>query len=232
MLSDERDEAAGSLFGEHGFTLELGDELQKLRFGRSHRNNQAARFFQLFEERLRQFWSGGGDDDGIEGRMCGKALAAVSHFERNVFIAEPAEDGVGCAGESGVAFDGVHVATEFRQERRLIARAGANFEDGFFGGEIEPFEHEGNDIGLGDGLSFTDGKGVVVVSLSAVGFGDKFVARDAGHCRENALVADAALAELGLDHVVTAVGEVEVENGEGFQGQGSKFQGLKCTASR
>src|SRR5207302_2353867 len=79
--------------------------------------------------------------------------------------------------------------------------------------------------GLGDGLVFTNGKRVIVVGLGAVGVGDKLVAWNTGHRRQDSLIPDATLQELRVDHLTTALREIQIEDGgEGFQGSVSSFR--------
>jgi hypothetical protein len=57
-------------------------------------------------------------------------------------------------------------------------------------------------------LPISDGERVVVVSLRAVGVGDEVVTRDLAHGSENALLANAAIAKLLIDHAEAAFSEM------------------------
>ncbi len=97
---------------------------------------------------------------------------------------------------------------ELGQQSGLVSRAGSDFENGLLGEQIEYFQHESNDVGLRNGLTFANGEGVVVIRLKVVGLGDELVTGYASHGCEHALIANTALAQLCFDHVRAAVVEV------------------------
>jgi len=107
-----------------------------------------------------------------------------------------------------VAFDREDLRGKFREQGGDVAGTGANLENLVMGRELERFEHEGNDVGLRDGLVVADGKRMIFVSLGAVRFRDKFVTRNAKHGIEDARVRHAAGPELGVDHKLTSGGRV------------------------
>src|ERR1700747_1359842 len=154
-----------------------------------------------------------------------KPFAAIAHLDGDVPISESGEHGLRLRGPSGMALDGIDVTAELCRQRRRVARAGSNFEHDVFLGEVKHFEHQGDDVGLGYGLAFPDGKRVIVVGLGAVGVGDKLVAWNTGHRCQDSLIPDATLPELRVDHLMTALREVQIEDGgEGFQGSVSSFR--------
>jgi len=194
-----------------------------LSFGWACGNDEAAGFFELGKDGGGEFGGGGGDKDGVIGGLVGEAEGTVGDEEGDVAVVEAVEDQLGLRGQCGVALDGIDVAGEFGEEGGLVSGAGADFEDGIVGVEAEEFEHEGDDVGLGDGLGFGDGERGVVVSVVAVGEADKFVAGDLGHDGEDAGVLDAALGELGSDHALAESGEIEVGAGHGVPLLASSF---------
>jgi hypothetical protein len=210
VFPDKRDKAAGDVGGDRSVSFFFEYQLQKLRFGRADGDDEASGFFELGKERGGTFGGSGGDEYGVVGGMVGKAEGAVADDEGDVAAGEAIEDRLGLGRESGVALDGVDVATEFSEQGGLVSGAGADFEDYVGGVEAEEFEHEGDDVGLGDGLSFPDRKRRVVVSVLAKRGAYEFMARDPGHDGEDSDVADAALGELSNDHSLAEVGEVEV----------------------
>ena len=84
-----------------------------------------------------------------------------------------------------MALDRVHLPREFCEQCGCITRAGANLEDFFVGSELQRFEHEGYDVGLGDGLSISDGQRTIFVGLSAMRGGNEFMTWNAEHGFEN-----------------------------------------------
>ena len=223
---DQRDEAAGHAFDDDGTPILFGDKQKLLSFRGADGSYETSALFELCEERAGKFRGGSRDDDRVEGCAIRKADAAVADVDIDVCMAEAAESGLSRGRERGLALDGVYMSSKFRQKRSLITRAGANFEDGVVGRQAKQFEHESNDVGLRDGLAFADGERVVVVGLIAVGRSDKLVARDLAHGGEHALVLDAALAQLRLDHMLAALGEVIAGHGESFACQKWGWQGV------
>ena len=132
--------------------------------------------------------------------MSGKAEGAVASKYLDVGVAECGDCGASVGGERGVTFDGKNLCGKFREECGDISRAGADFEDNISGGELEGFEHDGDNIGLGDGLVVADGQRVIFVSFGTVGFGNEGVTGNAQHGVEDARVGDATGAELSVDH--------------------------------
>jgi len=53
---------------------------------------------------------------------------------------------------------GVNFSNDFSKNRRLISRAGADFQNPVCRLQARAFGHQGNNIGLGNGLVFFDGK--------------------------------------------------------------------------
>src|SRR4029077_18951921 len=225
LLSDQRDKAAGDLLRQYGLAFLLRHELQKLRFGGTDGNDQAPAFLQLLKKSLRQIRRGCGNDDAVKWRVRRKPLAAVPYFDGDVRVSEFGERGLCFCGPNSAAFDGIYVTAELCQQRRLVTRAGADLEHDVFFADLEHFEHQSDDVGLGYGLAFPDGKRVIVVGLGAVGVGDKLVAWNTGHRCQDSLIPDATLQELLVDHLTTALREVQIGDGEeGFQGSVSSFR--------
>ena len=65
--------------------------------------------------------------------------------------------------ELGEDLDGVYVADEAREHGRLVARARSNLEHHVVLAGLGELGHERDDVGLRDGLPFTDGQRVVGV---------------------------------------------------------------------
>jgi len=159
---------------------------------------------------------GAGDEDGVEWRIRGQALAAVPGKDRGVGVAEGRQQAASVVRQHLVAFDGKHIRGEFGEEGGHVSGAGTDFEDAVGGQERERFQHEDDDIGLGNGLAFADGEGMIVIGFAAVCLGNKFITRHAQHGAEDALVGDAAGAKLVVDHAGAGGGDRHHELGAGF----------------
>ena len=77
------------------------------------------------------------------------------------------------------------------QNGALVAAAGADFQHLFMALQCQGLGHEGDDIGLGDGLPFADGQRKIAVCLTLQGILDKGIPGHRGHGVQDALVGDA-----------------------------------------
>ena len=89
---------------------------------------------------------------------------------------------------------------ESGEDGRLISRAGSYFEHAVVGRERQVFRHEGDNVGLADGLSAADGDRAVVVGVSPEFRREEVLARDAQQGVENRSGMDAASPNLVVDH--------------------------------
>ncbi len=183
-----------------------GPAFEHLAFFAAGGEDEVSALGKLFEEDLRGLRGGGGDEDAVIRPVREQAAGTVPGHHDEVFVAEFVEGVGGLSGEGVVAFDGVDLPGEFAQDSGLIAGAGADFEEDFMPFQFEELGHQGDDVGLGDGLVFGDGEGAVFVGFVPEGFGDEAVARDVGHGLEDARVGDAAGDELVGDHEVAGGG--------------------------
>ena len=217
LHTDQWDEAAGDLMRDDRPSLLSGDELEELRFGGADGDDQAPAFAQLVEEGLRESGCSCGDDDAVEGRPAGQTAAAVSDLDGEVGVSQDAQNFIRSDREFGMTFDRIDMLAQLREQCRLVSGASADFENYFFLRRSEKFQHECNDVRLRNCLGLADGKRIVVVSLFAIRLGYEFVARNAGHRGQDMLVANSPLAQLGLDHLLSA---------DGGGGGGGRFQGF------
>ena len=95
-----------------------------------------------------------------------------------------------------LAFERGHVGAEPGEDRRLVARAGADLEDPVAGLDLEVLGHLGDHQRLADRLAGLDREGLVAVGVARHGVGDERLARDRAHRCEDALVGHAASAQL------------------------------------
>ncbi len=95
------------------------------------------------------------------------AQGSVAHDGRHIGVAQRLKYGHGAGGEVRDPFDGNDLAGDFGQYGRLIAAAGADFQDAFQAGQLERFSHQRDHIGLTDSLPRTDRHGVVGSYASA-----------------------------------------------------------------
>ena len=146
--------------------------------------------------------------DGVVGCVFGPALIAVRVEDFGVVIAEAFEGLAGHLGERFDDFHGVNVDAHGGEDGGLVAGAGPDFQNLFAGLGADGFGHEGDDVGLGDGLAVSDGERVVGIGLAVEAERDEFVARDGAHGFECGGVGDAAGGDLLIDHGGALGGEV------------------------
>jgi hypothetical protein len=99
-----------------------------------------------------------------------------------------------------MAFDGENFCGKFPKQRGNVTRAGSNLENFIIARELQRFEHDSDDVGLGNRLAVADRKRMIFVSLGTTRFRHKFVAGYPKHCVQDARIGDAPSAELGIDH--------------------------------
>ena len=92
------------------------------------------------------------------------------------------------------------VPPELREDRRLVARAGADVQHALPPGQRERLADPRDHVRLRDRLPLADRERRVVVRAPAHPLRHEQLARDARHRGENALVGDAARAQLTFDH--------------------------------
>ncbi len=104
-------------------------------------NDHQAAFFELIDERLRDFFRRARDDDLVEGRDFGPTFIAIAGASVDVFVTEVFERRSGAAAELLDDFDRVHFSDERAEDGRLITAAGADFEHLVVGLRVDGFGH-------------------------------------------------------------------------------------------
>ena len=178
---------------------------QLLRAARADGNHEPPADRELLEQRLRQFRAAGGDDDRVEGRMFRPAERAVVAADVYVRDAECCEALARQVGEFGMTLDRVDVPRDPREDRRRVARARADLEDGLAAGEAKRLGHHRNDVGLRDRLAGLDRQRTVVVREVGQLGRQECLAGNVAHRLQHARVAHAAGANLTLDHAFAFV---------------------------
>src|SRR3954467_13278045 len=115
------------------------------------------------------------------------------------------ERGARALRELGQALDGVHLACQLREHRRLVAGAGADVEHALVAAQRHELADQPDHRRLRDRLPAADRKRGVVVRAPAQLLRHEQLARHAFNRVEHALVADVAVRELTLDHATTGV---------------------------
>ena len=113
------------------------------------------------------------------------------------------------------------------EHRRLIAGARPDLEHLLAAFERQAFGHEGDDVGLGDRLSFADRQRMIPVSLSGEVGRDEEVPRDLGHSFQDEGVPYAPGRDLAGDHGLPLRGEVRAAWRPALRAQNGDFQAQK-----
>jgi hypothetical protein len=69
----------------------------------------------------------------------------------------------GGPGQPPETLESVDAGSELTEDGGGIAGAGADLEHRLAPAEVQGLDHEGHDIGLGDGLTLPDGQGTILV---------------------------------------------------------------------
>jgi hypothetical protein len=87
------------------------------------------------------------------------------------------------------------------QYSRLVSGTSPNFQDLFRPLEVEQLSHQGDNIRLGDGLPFPDGKWPVSVGHVLVLLWDKSMPWHPAHSFNDPFIPNAPIDQLALNHV-------------------------------
>src|SRR3989454_11172287 len=140
------------------------DQRERLCAGLAQRYQQAAVRCELLHEGRRDLRATGGDQNRIVGRVGAPPERPVSQQYRTVHGAGLAQRPLGREGERLYSLDREDRARESREQRRLIAGAGPDFEHALPAGEPKRLEIAGLRERLRDGLAVADRQRRVLVS--------------------------------------------------------------------
>lgn len=133
--------------------------------------------------------------------MLGPAHRAIAEAEVNIAEALGEEALEGAVQKRLDALDREDLAGQLGEDGGLIAAAGADLEDAVRRAKIEALSHEGDDIGLADGLAVANGGSAVGVGVGFELGREVILAHDHAHGVQHADVGDSPLDELLLDHL-------------------------------
>src|SRR5437868_794705 len=122
----------------------------------------------------------------------------------NIAIAQLLEFCRGALGELIQALNRVHIGGDLRQYRGGVTGTGADLEDFFAALEHQGFCHEGDDVGLGNGLALANRERRIFVSEFAQLLRHEQLSRHLAHGIKDELIADAARGYVLLDHLLGA----------------------------
>ena len=148
---------------------------------------------KLFRQRYRQLFRRRGADDGIElARHPGPSTYTVTNAECGVLVSELGKDAARLRCELSEEFDRVDLVNHLGEERRLVSRTGADFQDLVPLFQIELLQHVGNDEWLRDRLLPGDRQRAIFIRRGLARRRDESVAWDGEECLQNATVSDSA----------------------------------------
>jgi hypothetical protein len=123
------------------------------------RNDEAAADFHLLLEGFGHLRSSGRHHNGIERRLFRPAAGSVGVPNLDIVIAESCQRRCGALCQFSDALDAVNAGGYLREDRGGVAGSCADLENSFSTPQIQGFDHERNDVGLGDGLPCGYGQG-------------------------------------------------------------------------
>src|SRR4030081_1205261 len=150
---------------------------------------------QLFHELIGDRFRGGGDDDAVEGCAIGHAGKTVAQAHLDIAVAQRREPGARAVRQGPIALDADDLASESREHRGLIARAGADLEHAMPPLHAQLFGHIGHEIGLADGLAAGDRQRLIGIGAVGEGIVDEMLARHLVHGAQHRRIGDPALAQ-------------------------------------
>ena len=167
---------------------------------RPDRRDQDTGRFEPLRQRLGDLLHRRGDDDAVEIAGPGRDVEAIPQHHLDIVAAELLEPCAGAVGEGPVALDGQHLPAQPRQDRGLIAGAGADLQHAVLLLQLQLLGHVGHHEGLADGLPAGDAERAVAVGVGAVGRLHEGLARNLLHGPQHGLVADPAPPQVELKH--------------------------------
>jgi hypothetical protein len=138
-----------------------------------------------------------------------ETAVAVEHLD--IAVAQVPEPPARLLGERLVPFDRVDMADHPGQHGRRIPRAGADLEHAILWSRLDGGDHEGNDVGLGNRLTFLDRQRGVLVGELRQAIGQEHLPRDHPHAVEYLLVLHASGGDLVPHHVLAQDAHVRHE---------------------
>lgn len=208
MFTDERNEpaAADDLADKLIAVLVIDDQI--LDGAAADRRDQHAAGLELGGERRRNGWNRGGQEDAVELDGLRPATGTIADGEFDINDTKFFQGGLGLFGQFVVAFDGEDPASQSGQDGRLVAAAGADFENIAIAGNSETLGHQCDDVRLADGLAQADRQWMIGVGLGAIGLREEILSRDPTHDLQNGRVADVAALEMMPHHLCPLEGEL------------------------
>ena len=95
----------------------------------AHGSDHASAWLQLADKRRRHMTGGGGDNNGVKGRMFLPTVIAVTDPRLDVAISQPFQPLLCQLAERLDDFDGEHLGAKFGQYRRLVSRPCADLQN-------------------------------------------------------------------------------------------------------
>ena len=130
----------------------------------------------------------------------GREVEAVPEHHLDIGAAEPLQPQPGGVRQRPEPLDRQDLAGKPRQDRGLVAGAGADLEHPVLLLQMQLLGHVGDHEGLADGLPAGDAERAVAVGIGAIGRLDESLARNLLHGAQHRLVADPAPPQGELKH--------------------------------
>ena len=112
------------------------------------RRNQQASLFQLVQQRRRNFFRRGRNDNPVKGRVFRPSHIAVAHAEMDVPVSQPAQDCRCPLLEVRQYFNGIDFGHNLRQDGRLIAGAGTDLQNTLRPAQFKSLRHKRHNVRL------------------------------------------------------------------------------------
>ncbi len=171
--------------------------------GLAYRNDEPAANRQLLEQRLGHLRTAGCHDDHVVGSMLGPAKSAVAMKNLDFRVPLTLQTSRCQLGQLLVPLDGIDLANHFREHRCRVSGAGPYLQGAAAGARLDALDHEGDDIGLRNGLVGLDRQRRILVRELGEFVGEKSLARDTSHRFEHRWIAHSARGNLIADHPKT-----------------------------
>lgn len=166
-------------------------------------NDHPSPLRELLDQRFRHIRGGRCDHDAIEGGHFRPTQTPVPGSIDDVSDVQRIQQGLSLLPEKREALDGVHFASQSCQDRGLVARASADFQNAVFRLDVEVLGHDRDHEGLRDRLAAFQGHRTIAERSMLLRGRDEPLPWYLGHESEHPLIHNAAGPDLLLDHSLT-----------------------------
>src|ERR1051325_2701522 len=193
-------------------TFSFDDADQPLTLARlTDGHHQTPAHFELRNQRIRNGWTTGSDEDRVVRGVRRPAECAVKTLYGRVVNSELSDSCLGFARQLSDPFNRIDLRCDLRQHCGLVSGAGTDLQHTAVLVELEQLGHLRDDERLRDGLVGTDWKRVIAIGTTLQSFGNKEVPRPSSHRGGHSWIVNAVMFAETRDHALARDGVLRLK---------------------